>query len=232
VSRESAEAQEALPEALPRRFVVGKPDVPPLDTPILFAREATSNTGGTVEVLSLVQEEKGDKCFPWTVYAQLRSRHTEGDAVVFYARLHKDGPGWSAAFHTDVYAKNWGVAIGANIEVSNQYEGNEGFNGVIGIEMQSLGPKRALAGVQIEGKGGFETLVRLRAEAQTGVDITGKCDVGVNLHQNPLRMDEGTWVQLDQEGKIKLRYSQGNIEFYNGERRIAYLPVSAEDHKL
>jgi hypothetical protein len=58
-----AEAQEAPP--LTPRFVVGKPDIPPLDSPIVFARESTDNTHGTVEVLSLIQDEKGDNCFPW-----------------------------------------------------------------------------------------------------------------------------------------------------------------------
>jgi hypothetical protein len=232
LGRGRAEAQAPLPDSLPRRLVVGKPDIPPLDSPIVFAREGTNNKGGTVEVLSLIQEEKGDTSFPWTLFAQLRSRHTTGDAVVLQARLYKDGPGWSAGVHSEVFSRNWGVGIGVNIEMSNQYEGTQGFNGIIGIEMQSLGPKRALAGLQIEGGGGFETQVRLRGAADTGIDIPGKCGVGVNLRGNALRMDEGTWVQLDQAGRIRLRYLNGNIEFYNGNRRIAYLPVSSEDHKL
>jgi len=228
----TAEAQEAEPEYLPRRFIQGKPEIPPLDSPIVFARQDTSDSNHTHEVLSLIQQEDGDNSFPWTLYAQLRTRHTGGDAVVYYSRLYKDGPGWSCGYHTEVFSKNWGVGIGVNVEMSNQYEGTEGFNGIIGMEMQSLGPKPAKAGVQIEGEGGYETLVRLRGDGETGVDLTGDCDVGVNLHQNSLRLDEGSWIQLDQEGHVRIRYQDGNIEFFNGEKRIAHLPVMAEDHEL
>lgn len=230
----AAEGDPAPPpgEALGRRFVVGNPNIPPLDSPLVFAREGNNNKGGTREVLSLIQEEKGDSSFPWTLYAQLRTRHTAGDAVVLCSRLYKDGPGWSCGVHSEVFAKNWGVGIGVNIEVSNQYEGTAGFNGIIGIEMQSLGPKRALAGLQIEGQGGYETLVRLRAAADIGLDLPGNCGVGIHLRQNSLRLNEGSWVQLDQEGRVRLRYHQGNIEFFNGERRIAHLPVTGEDHAL
>ena len=227
-----AQAPAPTPDALPKRFIVGQPEIPPLDSPIVFAREGTSNKGGTVEVLSLIQEEKGDNSFPWTLYAQLRTRHRGGDACVICTRLHKDGPGWSTGIHSEVFSRNWGVGIGVNIEVSNQYEGKEGFNGVIGLEMQSLGPKRASSGLQVEGQGGYETIVRLRADAQTGIDLTGKCEVGANLHGNSLRLDEGSFIQLDQTGQIKLRYYQGNIEFFNGDKRIAYLSTNAEDHKL
>lgn len=226
-----APAPVPLPDVLPKRFLVGEPDVPPLNSPIVFAREGT-NTGGTVEVLSLIQEEKGENVYPWTLYAQLRSKHKGGDACVICARLYKDGPGWSTGIHSEVFSKNWGVGVGVNIEVSNQYEGKEGFNGVIGLEMQSLGPKRASSGLQIEGVGGYETIARLRGEAQTGIDLSAKCEVGVNLHSNNLRLDEGNFIQLDQTGQVKLRYSKGNIEFFNGDKRVAYLPMNAEDHKL
>ncbi len=227
-----AQAQDQPSDALARRFVLRKPDIPPLDSPIVFGRQDESNDGKTHEVVSLIQQEDGENSFPWTLYAQLRTKHRGGDGVVFYSRLYKDGPGWSCGLHSEVFAKNWGVGIGVNIEVANQYEGDEGFNGVIGIEMQSLGPRRALAGLQIEGKGGYETLVRLRADAQTGLDLTGRTEVGINLHQSSLRLDEGAWVELDAEGQVRMRYYEGNIEFFRGDRRIAHLPVDAEDHEL
>ena len=232
-----AEAQEQPAtqppgDVLTRRFVVGEPDIPPLDSPITFARGDTHDGPQTHQVLSLIQDEKGPNSFPWTLYAQLRTAHTGGDAVGLYARLYKDGPGWSCGVHSEVFSKNWGVGIGVNIEVSNQYEGTEGFNGIIGIEMQSLGPKPALAGLQIEGKGGFETGIRMRGEAQIGVDVTGQCAVGMHLRQNSLRLNEGSWVELDGDGKVRLRYHEGNIELWAGEKRIAHLPVTAEDHAL
>jgi hypothetical protein len=228
-----AAAQETPPEEpLPRRLVIGEPDIPPLDSPVVFAREGAHEQGMTHEVFSLIQEEKGSNAFPWTVYAQLRTQHTAGDAVVFYSRLYKDGPGWSCGFHSEVFAKNWGVALGANIEMSNQYEGTEGFNGVIGLEMQSLGPKPARSGIQIEGAGGYEALVRLTADGQTGIDCAGNYGVGVNLGRNPLRLAEGSWIQLDADGQVKLRYNRGNIEFFNGDRRVAHLAMDAQDHAL
>ena len=227
-----SQAHAGPDDPLPQRFVNGKPVIPPLDTSILFARQLDSSDGITHEVLSLIQQEDGDNSFPWTVYAQLRTKHTGGDAVVFYARLHKDGPGWSCGVHSEVFAKNWGVGIGVNIEVANQYEGEEGFNGVIGLEMQSLGPKPAQSGVQIEGAGRYGTMVLLRGGADTGLDVPGDCGVGANLRQNSLRLDEGSWIELDEQGEVKMRYHKGAIEFYKGERRIAHLPVEAEDHEL
>jgi len=230
----AAEAQDAQPQSdlLPRRLVVGKPDIPPLDTPVLLARQGEHTDGHTHEVLSLVQQEDGGNSFPWTIYAQLRTKHRGGDAVVCYSRLHKDGPGWSCGFHSEVFSKNWGVGIGMNIEMQNAYEGTEGFNGIIGIEMQSLGPQPVQSGLQIEGQGPYNAMVRLRATAETGIDISGACRVGIHLHGNALRLDEGTFVQLDADGKVKLRYSAGNIEFFNGERRVAHIPVDGEDHQL
>ncbi len=231
VGRE-ADAQETLPDMLPRRFIVGEPEIPPLDTSILFAREGAHETGGTVEVLSLIQDEKGENCFPWTVYAQLRTKHRGGDAVGYYARLYKDGPGWSAGMHSEVFSQNWGVGIGVNIEVANQYEGDDGFNGIIGCEMQSLGPRKALAGLQVEGAGGYETQIRLRGEADTGIDVVSECGVGINLRENSLRLSEGSCIELDAQGEVKLRYTDGHIEFLNGDRRIAHIPVDTEDHAL
>ena len=134
--------------------------------------------------------------------------------------------------HSEVFSKNWGVGIGVNIEIANQYEGTQGFNGIIGIEMQSLGPRKALAGLQIEGKGGFETLIHLRAEADHGIDVAADCGVGINLRQNSLRLNEGSCIELDEAGQVKLRYRDGRIEFLHGDRRVAHLPLDAEDHQL
>ena len=45
-------------------------------------------------------------------------------------------------------------------------------------------------------------------------------------------MNEGSCIELDAEGDVKLRYAEGRIEFLKGGRRVAYLPVDAEDHEL
>jgi hypothetical protein len=56
--------------------------------------------------------------------------------------------------------------------------------------------------------------------------------VGLNLHDNHIRLNEGACVELDGKGQIKVRYKNNRIEFLNGDRCFGHLDVSGEDHVL
>jgi len=81
-------------EPLKTSVYKGRPPVEPLDTMIRFER-SDENTGRamTHEILSLVHEEKGNRSYPWTIYAHLTTSHVEGDACVLCSRLTKNGAG-------------------------------------------------------------------------------------------------------------------------------------------
>ena len=219
-------------DALPFRFVQGTLDIPPLDTPILWAREQLNPQFCTHELLCLVMEEHHENSYPWVQYNQLTTDHTGGDAVVFYSRLHKQGPGWSCGNHSEVFSSNWGVGIGVNIEVSNNYEGEEGFNGIYGSVILGLGKRKPKSGILISGEPGFINGIELNAQHDTGIDLDCQADVGINLHDNRLRLNEGAWLDLDAEGNVRMRYFEGNLEFWNGEQRVAHLPMTGEDRAL
>ncbi len=226
---------QAHPEGttpVPFRFIEGKPALPPLDTPLLFARQQSNPQFCTHQVLALVMEEHNENSFPWVQYNQLTTSHTGGDACGFYSRVYKQGPGWSAGVHSEIFSSNWGVGIGVNIEVSNDYEGQSGFNGIFGAVILSLGKRPAKAGLLLGGKQRFEHGLLLQAATDTGLDLQGDCNVGLNLHHNRLRLAEGAWLDFDEKGEVRLRYWKGKLEFFKGDKRVAYLPLDKPDHEL
>ena len=78
----------------------------------------------------------------------------------------------------------------------------------------------------------FQTAINLKGKGTTGLDLPGNFQVGLNLHDNNLRLNEGACVELDGQGRIKVRYKNDRIEFLNGDRCIAHLDVNGEDHAL
>ena len=78
----------------------------------------------------------------------------------------------------------------------------------------------------------FETGIGVNGTGNTGVDIAGKYSVGLNARGNAIRVDEGTAIELDGKGQIKVRYREGRIEFLNGDKCIGHLNVNGEDHAL
>jgi len=207
----------------------------PLDSMVVLERgdEHNSEPNGTHEILSLIHEERGEKSFPWTLFASLDTNHVEGDATVLQSRLHKHGAGWSAGVHSEVYVHERAVALGANIEMSNDYSGSDGQE-VIGLNIQAVaGPTPMQCGIQIHtGQGQFETDIKLAGKGGTGVDMPGTFGIGLNARGNSIRVDEGTCVELDGVGMIKVRYKAGKIEFLNGERCFGHLDVNGADHPL
>jgi hypothetical protein len=231
-----ADAAPDTGDALKRHERRGDPPVQPLDTMVLFERGDQSTVRGMTHlVLSLIHEEKGENSYPWTLYTSLDTHHTGGDACVICSRLHKHGPGWSTGVHSEVYAHNRAVAVGMNIEMSNDYAGSEEQK-VIGLNIQAVdGPTPMQYGIHIHDKSAathFETGIGLNGRGKTGVDLGGQFGVGLNARGNSIRVNEGTAIELEGEGRIKLRYQNGRIEFLNGEKVVGHLDVNGEDHAM
>ena len=184
-------------------------------------------------MLSLIHQEKGKHSYPWTMYASLETHHETGDACVLCSRLHKHGPGWSAGLHSEVFNHGRAVALGANIEMSNDYPKPE-ETVVIGLNIQAVGgPTPMQHGIQIhDGANHFQTAIHLNGKGATGIDLRGNYAVGINLRQNSLRLEEGACVELDGTGRIRVRYRNNRIEFLNGDRCIGHLEANGEDHAL
>lgn len=221
-------------DVLRQNVYKGRPPLEPLDTMVRLERSDEHNGRPiTHEVLSLIHEEKGKKSYPWTIYSHLTTHHVEGDACVLCSRLTKNGPGWSSGLHSEVYCHDRGVGLGVNIEMTNHYAGPDESK-MIGVNILGLGPKPCAYGIQIHDKEGvgFNTAIALNSTSRAGIDLGGKYDVGINARGNRIRVNEGTRIELDGEGKIAIRYAKGRIEFLNGEKCIGHIDVNGEDHAL
>jgi hypothetical protein len=213
---------------------LGDPPVQPLDTMVLLERgDDNSGRAMTHEVLSLIHEERGRNSSPWTLYASLASHHEVGDACVVCSRLHKHGPGWSTGLHSEVFNHARAVALGVNIEMSSDYDGT-GPTQVIGLNIQAVrGPREMQYGIQVhDGQGRFEKAVGLNGSGDVGLDLAGRFGVGIDAHDNDIRLNEGACVVLDGEGKIRVRYREGRVEFLNGDRCFGHLDVNTEYHAV
>jgi hypothetical protein len=232
--RATASPAKATGEPVTTHMRRGEPPVQPLDTMLLFERGDDNNGRAmTHEVLSLIHQEKGKHSYPWTMYASLETHHETGDACVVCSRLHKHGPGWSSGLHSEVFNHHRGVALGVNIEMSNDYSGPAETT-VTGLNIQAVGGSSPMQnGIQIhDGGNHFQTAINLPGKGTTGIDLPGSFQVGVNLHSNNIRLSEGACVELDGKGQIRLRYKDNRIEFLNGERCFAHLDVSGPDHAM
>ena len=214
----------------------GNPPTQPLDTMLLFERGDENNGRAmTHEVLSLIHEEKGKNSYPWTFYASLDTHHETGDACVVCARLHKHGPGWSSGLHSEVFNHNRAVALGANIEMSNDYAGSEPAQ-VIGLNIQAAGgPAPMQYAIHVHDKDEhafFQTGVGLNGKGSVGIDLAGNYDIGINTRHNNIRLAEGACIELDERGEVKIRYREGKIEFLKGQKRVGFIDMSGNDHAL
>jgi len=230
----AAAAAKATGEPVTTRMRQGEPPGQPLDTMLLFERGDDSDGPAiTHEVLSLIHQEKGKHSYPWTMYASLETHHETGDACVVCSRLHKYGPGWSSGLHSEVYNHARSVALGVNVEMSNDYSGAEATE-VIGLNIQAVGGSAPMQhGIQVhDGGNHFQTAINLKGKGATGIDLPGSFQVGLNLHGNNLRLNEGACVELEGTGRIKVRYHNNRIEFLNGDRCFGHLDVNGADHAL
>jgi hypothetical protein len=232
--RATAAPAKSTGEPVTTRMRQGEPPTQPLDTMLLFERGDDNNGPAiTHEVLSLIHQENGKHSYPWTMYASLETHHETGDACVVCSRLHKHGPGWSSGLHSEVFNHSRGVALGVNVEMSNDYSGAEGTV-AIGLNIQAVGGSAPMQhGIQIhDGANHFQTAIHLPGKGATGIDLPGAFQVGLNLHNNNMRLSEGACVELDGKGQIRLRYKNNRIEFLKGDRCFAHLDVNGEDHAI
>ncbi|MCC6484165.1 MAG: hypothetical protein IT209_04890 [Armatimonadetes bacterium] len=221
-------------EVLKQRVSLGVPPVEPLDTMIHFQRSDDNNGRAmTHEILSLSHEEKGKNSYPWTVYAHLDTHHEQGDACVLCSRLHKYGPGWSAGLHSEVFAHNRAVALGVNVEMFNDYTGSEATRN-IGVNVQSIScsPKPCDFGMQIHGDGGFTRAINIDSKGDVAIDVNGSYKTGIDLHGKEIRLGDGGSILLDEKDQVRLRYHNGAIEIWKGDRRAAFLTLSDNDRRL
>ena len=125
------------------------------------------------------------------------------------------------------------MALGVNIEMSNDYSGSE-QTVVTGLNIQAVGGSAPMQyGIQVhDGNNHFQTAINLPGKGAAGIDLPGTFRVGLNLHDNHLRLNEGACVELDGKGQIKLRYKNNRIEFLNGDRCFAHLDVNGADHAI
>lgn len=232
-STPSAQTLQTEGEVLKTTVSQGIPPIEPLDTMIRFERsDDNSGRAMTHEILSLIHEEKGPNSYPWTIYSHLTSNHVQGDACVLCSRLTKNNRGWSAGLHSEVFSHAPMVALGVNIEMSNLYEGTE-QTVVIGVNIQAHGVKPCQYGIQIQDADSrFEKGIGLNGKGDVGLDMAGKYGVGIDAHDNSIRLNEGAAIELDGVGKVKLRYNQGRIEFMNGDRCIGHINADGQDHEL
>ncbi len=220
-------------EAMKTRMIKGRPPAEPLDTMLLFER-SDNNVGRamTHEVLSLIHEEKGDKSYPWTIYSHLTTSHVEGDACVLCSRLTKNGAGWSSGLHSEVFSHARGVALGVNVEMSNHYTGTEATQ-IIGLNLLASHGGPCQYGIHIhDGDSHWEKGIGIEGKGKVGIDIPGGYDVGVNTHSNSIRLNEGACIELDAQGKVRIRYKAGRIEFLNGDKCVAHISVDGDDHEM
>jgi len=232
--RSAAAAAKSSGEPVSTRMRQGEPPAQPLDTMLLFERGDDNNGRAmTHEILSLIHQEKGKHSYPWTMYASLETHHETGDACVVCSRLHKHGPGWSTGLHSEVFNHHRGVALGVNIEMSNDFSGSE-QTVVTGLNIQAVGGSEPMQyGIQVhDGANNFHTAIHLPGKGAAGIDLPGSFQVGLNLHGNNLRLNEGACVELDGKGQIKFRYRNNRIEFLNGDHCFAHLDVNGADHAI
>ncbi|MEI6913703.1 MAG: hypothetical protein WCL39_01075 [Armatimonadota bacterium] len=230
-AKESVEGRPAIKtegEILKQRVSLGEPPVEPLDTMMHF-RRSDNSTGRamTHEVLSLSHEELGKNSYPWTIYAHLGTHHETGDACVFCGRLHKYGPGWSTGLHSEVFTHNRGVALGANIEMFNDYKGSEPTQ-VYGVNIQSIpsSPQPCDIGLHIHGDGKWKKGIEIDSTGDVGIDVKGSFKTGLDLHGQELKLGEGGSILLDEKEQIRLQYRDGALEVLKGTKRVLHLPFA------
>ena len=221
----------------------GDPPAQPLDTMLLFERGDDNNDRAmTHQVLSLIHQEKGKNSYPWTLYTSLETHHENGDACVHCARLHKYGPGWSSGVHSEVFNHARAVALGVNIEMSNDFvpqsaAGDDDWTKVIGLNIQAVaGPAPMQYAIHIHDKENagahFETGIGVMGKGKVGIDLGGRYETGLHTRGNNIRLGDGACIELDDKGEVKIRYRDGKIEFLKNDKRIAFIDTAAADHAI
>ena len=56
-----------------------------------------------------------------------------------------------------------------------------------------------------DGQGRFDRAIGLNGTGDVGLDIAGRYEAGIHVHDNDIRLNEGACVALDGEGKVRVR---------------------------
>jgi len=221
-------------------------DSPPLNGSVVWRREidAGETNPGTSSVLALYQHQGNETAarYPWTLYAELNTHHSQGaDGTAINGRIWNQGSGWGAGVHVETHATASNTTIGVNVESNASTNAGR----TIGINVQSRGGEgdhELDQGINLQSSDTTSYTDGIRfdhATTQTGINfaadscgtraiwIQGQYAVGLDVGSNPIRMREGTPIQLEHTGAVTLRYVAGRIEFRYGGRVLGYLVTDA-----
>jgi hypothetical protein len=211
----AAPAANDAPQPLHTRenFSAVVPPVPPLDSPVVWARQHDEDgTFMTHQTLSIIQKETATRAFPWPVYIELDAAQEEGDAVGVYVRKNSTGGGgWSAAYHTDLYntAAYHGTTIGANIEVVNPNKPAARAIGVNVLGRNDNGGMGGDAAVNVQGGNWtFGVHLDVTSYGDAAIKVDGNWSTGLHLGGNRVVLDVvddygGEEVSLQYDRKTK-----------------------------
>src|SRR5207237_1156010 len=113
---------------------------------------------------------------------------------------------------------------------SRLHKHGPGWSTVLHSEVYTHG--RAVAtGVNVEISNDYAGA--RNGSGKTGVDLSKeKFGVGVNAGGNAIRVSEGTCIELEETGRVRIRYKAGRIEFLSGDRCVGHIDVNGDDHAL
>ncbi len=247
-----AYAQPSPPSATPTTPLVARqvfeatPTLAPgLNASVAHSRAmAPSDAQGVAMLHGLYLESlQGSSLMPWAFYAELRTSHAPGrDGVAMYSRLRNEGAGWATAIHAEPIASGSGTTIGVNVEASplqggtgrvlamniqahNSYGSEPGGRATdAAINMQTALGASFVDGIRFDAtKVGTGLHFSATSTGTRAIWIEGRYTVGLDVGSNPIRMNAGTAIQLEQTGTITVSYGSGRIVFRNGQRVIGYL---------
>jgi hypothetical protein len=101
-----------------------------------------------------------------------------------------------------IFNHHRGVALGVNIKVHNDYSGSE-QTVVTGLNIQAVGGSAPMQhGIQVhDGNNHFQTAINLPGKGAAGIALPGSFQVGLNLRDKHLRLNENACVELDGKGQ-------------------------------
>jgi hypothetical protein len=228
---------------------------PGFDSPVVWSRGQTkpSPPGNPSHILCLISDVRTNTSWPWPLYIQLTTMHDIGDAVGAQVRLIQKSLGWGTAFHAETYQDTGAsTTIGVNIELHKAWDQGRS----LGLNIQSVpwqldGPPLHTTideAINIQSHrtkdnqfvGRYMTGLHFEKESEgtRAIWIEGKWDIGLDAGSSPIRMNAGTELWLEENGRFYMKYNPTTerIEFHNrhdgNDRVMAYIDGGALEHAL